>query len=452
MSARTPGELSQATTEVAAEPAARYFLGVFTVESWREFKRHGGQVMGFTDKKAAAAARLRPGDRILCYLSKVSAFIGVMEVAGPSYLDATPIWSDGLYPVRLPVRIEVELPLFNAVPIRSLAERLSFMRGREGGSGWTIYVRSSPRGWSSADGEAVRDELLSRQVVTEVENGRVVDSAPVTLKKSRLPRFKDTTRVGRIIQKTSDKLSSEPTTLIGSYDVALSFNKVTGYSVNVPIASTCQPTATCLKTCYFAAGAPSWMNALRHQKSVEATIRADPRAFAQRVALEYDRLGLNFLRWNGGGDLFPESIDAIHHLARMRPDVVLWVVTRIPALAAQIQHLPNVFIHFSLDRSSMARKRQFLKAGPKSRNFFFSYQAEPGESVPPSVADEVSVVFFHNYEPTWSGDILDRPEVCPLNRETSIVGVCERCRRCFDGSAVADALAKDLDFVSLSRG
>ena len=31
------------------------FLGVFTVESWREFLRHGGQVMGFNAKKAGIA-------------------------------------------------------------------------------------------------------------------------------------------------------------------------------------------------------------------------------------------------------------------------------------------------------------------------------------------------------------------------------------------------------------
>jgi|GEM_PF-2602740 len=42
------------------------YLGLFTVESWREFKRHGGKVMGFTAKKASAAARLQTGDLILC--------------------------------------------------------------------------------------------------------------------------------------------------------------------------------------------------------------------------------------------------------------------------------------------------------------------------------------------------------------------------------------------------
>jgi hypothetical protein len=64
---------------------ADHYLGLFTVESWREFKAHGGQVMGFTEKKRLMAGRLKPGDRILCYVSKVSTFVGVMEVAGPTF-------------------------------------------------------------------------------------------------------------------------------------------------------------------------------------------------------------------------------------------------------------------------------------------------------------------------------------------------------------------------------
>ena len=147
---------------------------------------------------------------------------------------------------------------------------------------------------------------------------------------------------------------------MGSYGNILSFNKVTGYSVNVPIATTCQPTAVCRKTCYFAVGAPSWKNSLRHQATIYQSIKENPVEFAERVALEYDRLGLSFLRWNGGGDLFEESVAVINYLGKIRPDIVLWVVTRIPAFAVQIEDAENVYIHFSLDHSSLPRRKKFL--------------------------------------------------------------------------------------------
>lgn len=415
------------------------YLGVFTVESWREFKRHGATVMGFNEKKSAIASRLLPGDRILCYLSKVSSFVGWMEVTGSSYLDKKPLWTDGLYPVRLPVRVVRELSLINAIPIKSLMADLSFMKGKPEGGGWSIYVRTSPRKWNTADAAIVRAaiDLRATNMLAPAEDiGMTARNETTAPSKSFKLNFKADSRVMRVIRKTEDLLTEDSSKVIGSYDKVLSFNKVTGYSVNVPIASTCRPTATCLQTCYFASGAPSWTNSLKHQVAIQALIKADPKAFAERVALEYDQLALTFLRWNGGGDLFEESIWAIHHLASMRPDIVLWVVTRIPALAAKVRHFDNVFVHFSLDRDSMPRMTQFLKARPKSKNYFFSYQAAPGEKPSRDILRAVSVLFFNNYLPTWNAQELESPVVCPLNRTDSIAGVCGTCRRCFDGSAV----------------
>ncbi len=412
------------------------YLGVFSVESWREFKRHGGLVMGFNEKKVGMVGRMAVGDRILCYLSKVSAFVGWMEVTGKAYRDETPLWTDGLYPVRLPVRIRKEVPLSNAVPIKSLAEALSFMRGREGG-GWSIYVRSSPRRWNASDAAVVMGALAAKRPTEVGEGVSSPASSPSTPKRLK---FGGDSRVVRVIRKSESLATDGDTRVIGSYDKVLSFNKVTGYSVNVPIAFTCRPTAVCLETCYFATGAPSWPASLRHQSAIYESMKRDPKAFAERVALEYDQLGLSFLRWNGGGDLFDESVAVIHHLARMRPDIVLWVVTRIPQLASQIEHFENVFIHFSLDRDSMPRRAQFLKAKPLNPNHFFSYQAAPGEVPPRSISKHVSVLFFDNYKPT--SDLEDHSHVlCPLNASPNIAGVCETCRRCFNGDAVRHGLS-----------
>jgi len=62
-----PSQSLEVCTPVECAPA-QFYLGLFTVESWREFKRHGGEVMGFTDKKKGMAARLNVGDRLLCYV------------------------------------------------------------------------------------------------------------------------------------------------------------------------------------------------------------------------------------------------------------------------------------------------------------------------------------------------------------------------------------------------
>jgi hypothetical protein len=411
------------------------YLGLFTVESWREFKRHGEAVMGFTAKKASAAAKLQTGDHILCYLTKVSAFVGVLRVTGRSFTDETPIWTDGVFPVRVPVVVEREVSLMNAVPIRSLSQRLSFMRGAANNTGWTIHVRSSPRRWRDDDAAAVLDALAKSSRLNPSGHGRDESSsdAGTPPRRAKLPRH---VRVGRIIEKTERLKEAEPPELLSSYESVLSYNKVTGYSVNVPIAETCRPTAMCMKTCYFASGAPSWSNALRHQRKVYETMKADPKGFAERAALEYDRLDLSFLRWNGGGDLFRENVQAINYLGQARPDIILWVVTRIPSWAAQIDHAPNVFIHFSLDRHSLGRRAEFIALNPKSRNYFFSYQCDKGEVPPLKNLQHVAVMFFDNYQPTTDLKQFPKEIVCPLNTVEDISDVCVTCRRCFDGSAV----------------
>ena len=417
--------------------APSYFLGLFTVESWREFKRHGGQVMGFNDKKSKTVARLQPGDRILCYLSKVSAFVGVMEVAGPSYLDHTPIWSDGVFPVRLPVRIVTELPLVLAVPIHSLKGQLSFLPITMNSTGWTIYVRSSPRPWTAPDGEAVAKALADRVTVAQDSASEFSAVEAAQCKPRKRIKLPLTARVGRLIQRTERLAIAEPPGSLGSYDNVLSGNKVTGYSVNVPIAETCLPTAMCMKTCYFAVGAPSWTNSLRHQRKVHAAMQSNPVAFAERVAMEYDNLGLSFIRWNGGGDLFEESVTTVNYLAKVRPDLVIWVVTRIPSWAALIEQAPNVFVHFSLDKHSLSRRDIFLRHQPRTSNYFFSYQCDEGEIPEPEKLESIAVLFFNNYARPPDLSSYPAEVVCPLNTAPNIAGVCETCRRCFNGEAVA---------------
>ena len=113
------------------------------------------------------------------------------------------------------------------------------------------------------------------------------------------------------------------------------------------------------------------------------------------------------------------------------------MVTRIPEYAVQIEEAENVYIHFSLDKDSLRRKREFLRSGPRSSKYFFSYQAEPDEIPPIENLKDVSVLFFDNYHPPNDLSMYPSEVVCPLNTKTEIIGTCVECRRCFNGDAVS---------------
>ncbi len=430
---------------------ATYFVGLFTVDSWQEFLAHGGNIMGFQENKASSVHRLRHGDRLLAYLTRVSAFVGVLEVVGEPFYDATPLWSDGEFPVRIAVKVRDSVPIERAVPMAAVLPKLSFARAKPRlPAYWSIHVRSSPRRWLRADAKTVEKEIIKRSRKSSGDsndgqtNGFTASKqARVAVRRrlidvcgqGRMPRGRN--RVLRVSQRTAAIRNSARPSVLRSWDSVLSFNKVTGYSVNVPIAETCVPTAVCANTCYFAIGAPAWKHALRHQLRIYDAICADPIGFARRVALEYDKRGLTFIRWNGGGDLFAESVDTINALSEIRPDIVIWVVTRSVEWAPKINDSPNVYVQFSLDRHSLSRRREVLAQRPLSRNLFFSYQCDEGEQPAPSKINEISVLFFHKYQPTSSLRTLPAEIICPLNVRENLRGVCETCRRCFNGDAVS---------------
>ena len=52
----------------------RYFLDLFTPETWSRFQAHGGTISGFRTRQQKAADRIEPGDIFLCYLRPVEVY------------------------------------------------------------------------------------------------------------------------------------------------------------------------------------------------------------------------------------------------------------------------------------------------------------------------------------------------------------------------------------------
>jgi hypothetical protein len=77
--------------------ARTYWIDLFTIGTWKEFLGHGGDVSGFSGKRWATVERMKPGDYLLCYLTRVSRWVGVLEVTGEPFFDEAPIWSSQVF-------------------------------------------------------------------------------------------------------------------------------------------------------------------------------------------------------------------------------------------------------------------------------------------------------------------------------------------------------------------
>ncbi|MGJ5813677.1 hypothetical protein [Paludibaculum fermentans] len=132
------------------------WLDLFTGTTWKEFIAAGGTVSGFPESRWKTVQQVRVGDYLLCYLTGISRFIGVLEVVKAPYKDNTKlIWKDDVFPCRLGVKpIEVLTP-DTAIPILDLKDRLSIFDPEKGPSSWTGYVRAAPAKWKDTDGEII---------------------------------------------------------------------------------------------------------------------------------------------------------------------------------------------------------------------------------------------------------------------------------------------------------
>jgi hypothetical protein len=147
--------------------ARTYWLDLFTVETWKEFRAHGANVSGFSEGRWSTVQKIKPGDYLLCYLVGLSRWVGVLEVTGPAFVDDTPIWSSKTYPSRLPVQIlEAVDPEFG-IPVLEMRDELSVFQNLSNPNIWSGAFRGSPARWKAQDGEAVV------QVVTQAATNPV---------------------------------------------------------------------------------------------------------------------------------------------------------------------------------------------------------------------------------------------------------------------------------------
>lgn len=149
-----------------------YYLDLFSPATYVAFSKSDRTISGFRPRQKGVAQRIKRGDRFVCYMTKLSRWVGILEVESGPFEDSTPIF----YPESDPftVRFRVNpihwLPLDRCVPIHEdeVWEHLSFTRGqRRDTSNWTGKLRGSLVQLSLEDGQ-----FLERLLAGQAADGR----------------------------------------------------------------------------------------------------------------------------------------------------------------------------------------------------------------------------------------------------------------------------------------
>lgn len=144
-----------------------YFIDLFSPETYAAFAKSSRNISGFRSRHKNVAGRIKPGDMFVCYLTRLSRWVGLLEVVEGPFTDNTPIFLNEKDPftVRFRVRPIVWLEIEKGFPIHddSIWTTLSFTRGLDKRSlSWTGKVRGSLVRLDDQDGSFLAEKLRSQ--------------------------------------------------------------------------------------------------------------------------------------------------------------------------------------------------------------------------------------------------------------------------------------------------
>lgn len=193
-----------------------YWLDLFTGKTWEEFIKSGATVSGFRKHREKISQNIKPGDCLICYLTGLSRFIGVLEITSNYFINETPIWKDEVFPVRFNVKLIHKLEPGTAVPILKLQDKLSIFKNLKNQKAWSGFFRGSPALFSREDGEIITEAIKHAE-----KNPETIEFDPKKLlrkpkvyktkgKKVTIPKDEEITDKEEVYEGTSlDKTTHE---------------------------------------------------------------------------------------------------------------------------------------------------------------------------------------------------------------------------------------------------
>lgn len=153
----------------------RYFVDIFSVETYQYYSATDKSLVGFSLANKAIVSKLQPGDRLVCYLKGLGAFFAVLEITGP--LEDRTGSEPTDYPIVVPTKPLVWLEPGYLLPIRrndvwgqlALTKHIPL-----GAGGWSATLRRSGTSMKTEDGELLH-KLLMDQVRTQTPDGFTSD-------------------------------------------------------------------------------------------------------------------------------------------------------------------------------------------------------------------------------------------------------------------------------------
>jgi hypothetical protein len=144
-----------------------YYVDLFSPETYEAFTKSGQSISGFRVRQENAAGRIKIGDTLICYMTKLGRWVGILEITSKYFQDVTPLFYpiDDPFVIRFKVKPLVWLSKEKALPIRDsrIWDNLSFTKGYDiNSSFWTGKLRNSLNPLDEKDGKFLEQAILAQ--------------------------------------------------------------------------------------------------------------------------------------------------------------------------------------------------------------------------------------------------------------------------------------------------
>jgi len=136
-----------------------YYTDLFSPMTYEAFSKSDRSITGFRKRHQNLARNIHPGDRLICYMTKLSRWVGVLEVESESFIDEQHrifVEDEDPFIIRFRVKPLVWLDVEFSIPIHEpiIWNSLTFTAGlQHNNPHWTGKFRSSLTKLSDVDGQ-----------------------------------------------------------------------------------------------------------------------------------------------------------------------------------------------------------------------------------------------------------------------------------------------------------
>lgn len=155
-----------------SENETNYWIIVGSPENFAATREHDFTIQGMKSRQRKKAAQMKPGDKIIYYITGKKAFGGIATITSEAFEDSTIIWKsnnkkrdDEVYPHRVNIKPDIILDEDNFLDAEETALKTKYVQ-KWPAKNWTLAFQGNVHKIDEEDYEIIRGAIEQHATAT----------------------------------------------------------------------------------------------------------------------------------------------------------------------------------------------------------------------------------------------------------------------------------------------